>query len=290
MSQGNSSYFMNAEAIMEPARLINQDRQMTATVSLLPPGIDGKSLHHVLDVGCGPAVWLLDLIAKYPDIDGVGVDNSEYMLEMAQLLQKAESKHFTLLHMDVRNGLAFDDASFDFVQMRLTNSFLRPPMWLPLLKECHRVLQPGGSLCVIDLETTFTNKPAAEEYYGLMPGVWSKAHLSFSQTGRSFGLLAQIKSLLRQAGFAGIHLALHALDVSKGEELYDIAQENVKIIFTGVFPVLVQKGGYTQEYLLDLSRRANLEMQEDDYSCIAAIFSAWGQKPLTAKSKERRAL
>ena len=90
LSQSDSSYFMNAEAIMEPARLINQDRQMTATVSLLPPGIDGKSLHHVLDVGCGPAVWLLDLIAKHPHIDGIGVDNSEYMLEMAQLLQKAE--------------------------------------------------------------------------------------------------------------------------------------------------------------------------------------------------------
>ncbi len=151
-------------------------------------------------------------------------------------------------------------------------------MWPPFLKECHRVLRPGGSLCVIDLEAIFTNKPATEEYYGLLPSVWSKAHLSFSLTGYSIGLLAQIKPLLRQADFTRIRLKPHLLDVSKGEEHYDIALENLKIIFTGVFPVLVQKGGYTQEYLLDLDRRATLEMQEDDFSCIAILFSAWCRK------------
>jgi ubiquinone/menaquinone biosynthesis C-methylase UbiE len=278
LSRNDSSYFMNANTMAESARLLAQDRLVTATVSLLPPGIDGKSLHRVLDVGCGPAVWLLDLVAKYPHIEGIGVDNSESMLETARLLQKAENKHFTLLHMDVRNGLAFADASFDFVQMRLNHSFLQPPMWPPFLKECHRVLRPGGSLCVIDLEAIFTNKPATEEYYGLLPSVWSKAHLSFSLTGYSIGLLAQIKPLLRQADFTRIRLKPHLLDVSKGEEHYDIALENLKIIFTGVFPVLVQKGGYTQEYLLDLDRRATLEMQEDDFSCIAILFSAWCRK------------
>lgn len=278
MQQDDSSYFMNANTMAESARLLTQDRLVTATVSLLPPGIDGKSLHRVLDVGCGPGVWLLDLVAKYPDIDGVGVDNSESMLETARLLQKAENKHFTLLHMDVRNGFAFPDTSFDFVQMRLNDSFLYPPMWLPLLKECHRVLRPGGTLCVIDLEAIFTNKPASEEYYGLMPSVWSKARISFSLTGHSFGILAQVKPLLRQAGFAQVHFKPHLLDVSKGEEHYDIALENLKIIFTGVLPVLVQKGGYTQEYLLDLSERATLEMQDDDFSCIVILFSAWCKK------------
>jgi SAM-dependent methyltransferase len=91
LSHNDSSYFMNANTMAESARLLAQDRLVTATVSLLPPGIDGKSLHRVLDVGCGPAVWLLDLVAKYPHIGGIGVDNSESMLETARLLQKATS-------------------------------------------------------------------------------------------------------------------------------------------------------------------------------------------------------
>ena len=88
MSQGDSSYFMNADAMIESARLINQDRLVTATVSLLPSGIDGKSLHHVLDIGCGPGVWLLDLVAQYPGVQGVGIDISQSMIDIAQLLQK----------------------------------------------------------------------------------------------------------------------------------------------------------------------------------------------------------
>ena len=279
MSQGNSSYFMNADTLVETARLVNQDRLVTAAVSLLPPGIDGNALHDVLDIGCGPGVWLLDLVAKYPHIHAVGIDNSQPMLDTARLLQKAESKHFTLEQMDVRKGLAQPDASFDFVQMRLNHSFLLPPMWPPILKECYRVLRPGGSLCVIDLEVIFTNKPASEEYYGLMPAVWRRAHLSYSLTGNSMGILAQTKPLLRQAGFVNAHLTLHSLDVSKGEKNYDMALENLKIVFTGVLPILIQRGGYTQEYLLKLSERATAEMQEDDFSCVAVLFSVWCQKP-----------
>ncbi|HEU5383616.1 MAG TPA: methyltransferase domain-containing protein [Ktedonobacteraceae bacterium] len=279
MSHGDSSYFMNADALIETARLINQDRLVTAAVSLLPPEIDGNTLHDVLDIGCGPGVWLLDLVAQYPHIRGIGIDNSKSMLDMARLLQKAEGKSFTIQHMDVRNGLAFPDASFDFIQMRLNHSFLLPPMWPPILKECYRVLRPGGSLCVIDLEAIFTNKPASEEYYGLLPAVWSKAHLGFSISGRSIGILAQTKPLLRQAGFVNARLELHALDVSKGEENYTLSQENLKIIFAGVLPTLIHKGGYTQEYLLELAGRAEKEMQEDDFSCVAVLFSVWCRKP-----------
>jgi SAM-dependent methyltransferase len=264
--------------MIETARLINQDRLVTAVVSLLPPDIDGTTLHDVLDIGCGPGVWLLDLVATYPGIRGVAVDISQSMLDIAQLLQKAEKRPFAVHRMDVRNGLAFPSASFGFVQMRLNHSFLLPAMWPPLLQECFRVLRPGGSLSVIDLEAIFTNKPAPDEFFSLMPTMWRQTQRGFSPLGHSMGILAQTKPLLHQAGFVNARLQLHALDVSKGEKHYDLALENLKMIFSGLLTTLTQKGGYTQDYLFRLSEQATTEMQEDDFSWIAMLFSVWCQK------------
>lgn len=281
MSQRDSSYFLNADTMIEPARLINQDRRVTAAVSLLPPGIDGATLSRVLDIGCGPGGWLLDLLTAYPHIVGIGIDISESMLSAAQLLKKAEGigQNLTFTSMDARKPLLFPDASFDFIHMRLTQSFLHAPMWESTLKECYRLLQQGTTLCITDLEMVLSQKPAAEEFSSLAPAVYSKMKLTFSPSGRSMGILPALRSLLPQIGFNNLRIQLYALDESYGEPYHDFAFEDQRIIYAGMRDFLKEHGGYSIEYLDRSYEAAAAEWNQPDFACISLLFSLVGKKP-----------
>lgn len=270
---------MQTAELAEIARLLNQAGMVSSSVPMLPIGIEGSSLNHVLDIGCGPGGWLLDLVTKHPHITGVGIDLSPQMIRMATHLKQAELKEqLTFLHMDATHALAFPSATFDFIQMRLSHSFLLPSMWPGVLAECYRALRPGGTLAIIDLEAIFTNKRSTEEYFQLMPITWSKVHMSYSPTGHSMGILAALIPLLREAGFSNRHTQLHSLDVSKGEPDHALAIENTQTIFANLLEMYTAKGGYTQEYLLDLAQKAEAEMQAEDYACISLLFSTWATK------------
>lgn len=279
MDQNNSSYFLTTESLLEASRLINQEKMITETVGLLEPGMAGERLHRVLDIGCGPGGWLLDLAAVYPHIQGEGVDVSEPMLDHARLLSRAEGRNLAFTWMDVRNGLSFPDQTFDFIQMRLSNSFLNPQTWFPLLKECFRVLRAGGFLRVVELEMILSNKPETEEYFQLLPTTWEKAHLSFSPTGRSMGLLVHLKSLISQAGFGEQQIQVSPLDVSYGQKHYQVSLENLKVIFAGTKDLLIHVNGFSLEELVDRYHRALRVMQEHDYLCLVLLFSNCSQKP-----------
>lgn len=283
MSQTSSTtYFMHTPELAEIARLLNQDHLVTSAVSLLPAPIDAASLGRVLDIGCGPGGWLLDLIAQYPDIAGVGIDLSQDMIRYANHIKQAERKEqstLTFLIMDARQPLQFPDENFDFVQMRLCHSFLRPQMWPLILQECFRVLRPGGSLCIIDLELTFTNKPYLDESFSLMARVWKKGGLSFSPTGRSMGILAALPSLLHGVGFGERHVTFHPVDASKDSENYQTSRENVLTIFAGVRETYEKVGELSPDYLSELKDNFEREMTEEDFTCFALLFSICCQKP-----------
>ena len=59
-----------------------------------------------------------------------------------------------VLAVDVTRGLPFADASFDFVYHSHLLEHLTPEQAAPFLRECHRVLAPGGTVRVVvpDLE------------------------------------------------------------------------------------------------------------------------------------------
>jgi SAM-dependent methyltransferase len=276
----DSTYFMPSE-LAEIARLLNQDRLVTSAVSLLPASIDAASLERVLDIGCGPGGWLLDLTSQYPSIAGVGIDLSQEMIRYANHLKLAEGKTqnaLTFMLMDARQQLDFPDESFDFVQMRLCHSFLRPHMWSLILQECHRVLRSGGSLCLTDLEITFSNKAAMEEACVLLPLVWKKGGLSFSPAGRSMGILAALPSLLCRAGFGERSVTFHAIDASKDSPNHAIGMENIVAIFTGIRETYEKIGGFSPDYLSDLMQRFTNEMQEEDFTCFALLFSIYSKR------------
>ena len=278
MKYQRSNYFMETDELTEVARLIQQDSHITEAAGLLPDEIEIRSLQRILDIGCGPGGWLLSLANANPNIAGVGIDISEQMLKIASALQLAEGRNLTFRSMDARDGLAFPDCSFDFIQMRLCMSFLLPPLWPPVLQECYRVLVPGGSIWITDLELIVANKEASDQTADWLSALVFKAGRSFSHTGRSSGILCQINPLLRAAGFAAGNLRLFPLDTSKGTKWHTFSRENSRILFEGIFQQLVDLG-YDPNHLTDLYEQSCREAEEEDFSSVSIMFSALGQKP-----------
>src|SRR6266568_1002623 len=124
--QSHEGYILDAENAAEMARLMLQDHMLTQALGgLIPEQSDLSQVRQVLDIGCGPGGWLLDLVTQYPHLQGVGIDVSQLMIDYAA--HSAESQRLSNVHFlvaDATKKLSFLDKSFDLVNARILTGFL----------------------------------------------------------------------------------------------------------------------------------------------------------------------
>lgn len=102
----------------------------------------------ILDVGCGPGSWCIDLAQKYPNIQVCGVDNVDMFP-----LEYTLPANCQLLMCDVLNGLSeFSDSSFDVIHIRFMVLSLTTDQYLKVVKDCWRLLKPGGYIEVLETD------------------------------------------------------------------------------------------------------------------------------------------
>ena len=103
----------------------------------------------ILDLGCGTGSSTLMLTQAFPHAKVVGLDLSPYMLVMAQHKAKQAG-----LNIDWHHGLAeatsFTDSSFDLVSTSFLFHEMPPQISQLVIKECFRLLKPGGQLLILD--------------------------------------------------------------------------------------------------------------------------------------------
>ena len=74
-SHKESTYVIDAESGTEMARLINQERLLTRVMGgVFPEHFDLSHVSHILDIGCGPGGWVLDVAFAHSQINVVGID------------------------------------------------------------------------------------------------------------------------------------------------------------------------------------------------------------------------
>ena len=138
---------------------------------------------HVLDVGCGTGYLLRRLAASLPGAETLcGVDPAPAMVDVAR---RSSRDARVRIEQGVAEALPWTDATFDMVVS--TTSFDHWKDQGKGLHECARVLQPGGTLVLVDLISRVLWATL------LWPSYSGKARTP-----------VRVERLLRQAGFAEV--------------------------------------------------------------------------------------
>ena len=98
---------------------------------------------HVLDLACGTGELERRLLNLHPDLNVIGVDISEKMLDVARL--KLPNLEFVKASA---SSLPFPDHNFDIVVTVSAFHYFEQP--LDTLKEIRRILKPQGKLIIMD--------------------------------------------------------------------------------------------------------------------------------------------
>ncbi len=281
--ENTNQYVIDAENATEMARLLEQDRQMTESMG----GIfserrpeEFSSIKRVLDLACGPGGWVHEVADTFPQMEVVGVDLSERMIGYARAhahVRKLANVSFR--NMDVTRPLDFPDSSFDLVNARCIFAFMSPQHWPSLLKECKRVLRPGGTIRLTEGEWGVGTTPAYETYLAFFFEAMQRAGRSFSATGRHVGITPVLARMLREAGFSHIQQKAHIHDFSYGMQAHDGFTFDLKLLFKLLQPFITKMEVATQEQLDTLYEQALNEMQSEEFCAIAFYLTVWGEKP-----------
>ncbi|ORZ00965.1 S-adenosyl-L-methionine-dependent methyltransferase [Syncephalastrum racemosum] len=100
----------------------------------------------VLDIGCGPGTWVLEMATDFPNADFHGID----LCPMFPGTIKPANSYFR--QHNILEGLPFSDNTFDYLHMRLMLGCLTLDQIHKLLAEILRVLKPGGYVELRDVE------------------------------------------------------------------------------------------------------------------------------------------
>ncbi len=274
-------YFNDPNSGAEMARLLDQDHLITSGMGGLFPerSNDFSGIHWVLDGACGPGGWAMEVAFAHPEIEVVGFDISQAMIDYALTqarVQGLENASFQV--MNLLKPLGFPDNSFDLVNVRFVN-FLPAAAWPQLVRELVRVTRPGGFVRLTESEWWyFTNSPALENLNAMVIRA-IKVQGGFSQTGRFTGILPMLGSLLRDAGCVNIKLFPHAIDFSAGTERYEGFRRDASVVFKLFQPFIIRMGVATQEELDQLYDQMILEMLQGGFRGLMLPLTAMGEKP-----------
>jgi len=279
----DNTYLLDAGSPAEMARLIDQDRILTKSMGGPLVGLpDPSTFNTVLDLGCGPGGWILDVAFAYPHLEVAGVDISQIMINYANA--RARSQYLSNASfgiMDITKPLDFADNSFSLVNARCLSAVLRRDAWPAFIAECYRILHPGGTLRLTELvDIGITNSPSYERIADLWYLASWKAGYGFSSDGRNLGISHMLPSLLRNIKMQNIQYKAHVLEISTNTEAWPEFYYNAEVGGQQVRPFLVKTGLITQMDLELLYQQAIIEILSENFCGMWHHMSAWGNKPM----------
>ncbi len=280
-ASSDNTYVFDSESSLEIARLINQDRMMTKAMGGPLAGItDHASLQNILDLGSGPGGWVLDMAFACPHAEVEGVDISRPLVDYANARARTQQlPNASFGVMDITKPLEFPDASFDLVNARFLTVVLKREAWLPFLKECTRVLRPGGHLRLTEVvDAGITNSAAVNQLMTLfLQAFWQRGY-AFSPDGRSVGMIHILSSFLRELGYQQVQLQPHAIEYSAEMEAWADQFHNIEVAGIQMKALLIEQGLITSEAFDQLYTQVLIDMQQDKFRAVQHFTTVLGRK------------
>ncbi|CAG8471584.1 11996_t:CDS:2 [Ambispora gerdemannii] len=224
----------------------------------------------VLDIGCGPGAWILEMATEYPSSQFFGIDIADaYPTENCPNNVKFETRN-------VIERLAFPDDYFDFVRIALMSSSLNEQEYYDAICQVLRVLKPGQYIEIIEFLLPIHNlgpkhKTIDEAFqahsaaYGINLRMARKLESMLETTKQTNDIESMTRTV--QVGLSG---------GKAGKLLYMILDTfSLELSKNGIAASL----GLSLEQYKDVWQECRQEMI--DYETRVSIKKVWGQKVVT---------
>ncbi|KAI7868757.1 S-adenosyl-L-methionine-dependent methyltransferase [Spinellus fusiger] len=222
----------------------------------------------VLDIGCGPGWWTLDMARDYPNSQFVAIDMADVFV--TENLPPNVTFHVS----NAGNGLMFEDNSFDFVFQRYLVMGFSVQQYKKSIQEMKRVLKPSGRMEVLEFVVDYIDGgPALQQVTD-----W----ISQAMTARNLDcfIADHISDYFQKAGLSEIKDIQYTIPIGSwggecGERFLAIqrlALPAVKVLVTELVGIL------PEEYERVMQRAFE---EADTYETTTRLRLIHGQKVLT---------
>ena len=135
--------------ILSPLMLLGQEQMMARPCLKY---LEDPVIHDVLDLGCGTGTLTLEIARLLTARCGqvVGIDAAPRMIEVAR--KKAGIIRNVRFDVVAAEALPYPDQSFDHVLSTFFFHHIDMELKLRAIDEAFRVLRPGGSLIIVDVD------------------------------------------------------------------------------------------------------------------------------------------
>jgi ubiquinone/menaquinone biosynthesis C-methylase UbiE len=263
------TYFVQDRSNQEELkRLVIQERMVTERMGgVLPEQPDVTQFRRVLDIGCGPGGWVIEIAQAYPQIEKLyGIDISPTMIHYAcerAAQQQFPKERVEFLVMDALRMLEFPNSFFDLVNLRFGVSFMRKWDWPKMFSEMHRILKPRGIARITEGDINYDSSSIALSQF------WTSLQRAFYHAGYLFeekpaGLVDHLPGLLLRHDFQNIQLRKFPVEFHAGTEAGKALFDDLTHAFHTSRPFLQRHGCLPQDYDV-LYQQAIQDMQQPDF-------------------------
>ncbi|CAG8524852.1 16207_t:CDS:2 [Funneliformis caledonium] len=221
----------------------------------------------VLDAGCGPGTWLLEMSTLHPSVKFFGVDI------VTVFPSEIKPTNLDFQKCDINQGLPFKDDYFDFVRMSLIATSLKEDQWNDVVRELVRVLKPNGYLEIVEKDLKAYNqgpyfKFLTDKLLGFIESTGVNVHITeqIPTILSSIPSLTEIQSDVRD-------IPVGQLGGKFGTIYEELLEMYIKNNFIDILPDYI---GINADQYLDLWKYCQLEFTkfETNYK----LFRFWAQK------------
>ncbi|HVU69149.1 MAG TPA: class I SAM-dependent methyltransferase [Ktedonobacteraceae bacterium] len=265
-------------------RLMIQEQMVTKGMGgVLPEQPDPTIFGSVLDIACGPGIWLISAAQTYPNLtELIGIDINARLLANARqhATEQGVAERVRFLNMDALGQLTFPDHHFDLVNQRSATSFLRTWDWPHLFSEMQRITRVGG---IVRLTEPYvlpdSNSPAFNRSIDLLTEAFYQSGHLFSPTKNSVS--DRLPDMMSRYGFLNVQTRDYTVEYRAGTPEGKLALENTRIGMRTSLP-FIRKWTHLPNDYEELSQQALADMEQPGFVATWLIRTVWATVPISA--------
>ncbi|KAG0369641.1 hypothetical protein BGZ54_009373 [Gamsiella multidivaricata] len=227
---------------------------------------DGKIHKDVLDVGCGPGTWILEMSTEYTETNFTGIDIS------AVWPTEIRPRNCRFQVVNALQGLPFEDNTFDFVYQRFMIFAYPAKDWPFIIQELVRVTKPGGTVELTEIPIlSNANGPELAKILEVLE------QFCISK-GFDTKVAKKMDILLRDAGLDEVKACHASIPIGAwGAKVGQLMRENSAGLWSSLRGWIKESTGMNDAQYEAMVKRVFIEYET--HKCYANCYCAWGVKP-----------